>query len=83
MMYESFTELFDDIISLKQYVTSLTMYDRVSFKHDFFKLNFKEWQLSLVWEFFWDDKTYDQLYLIFLNKRLIKKGGDQLGKGQY
>ena len=83
MMYESFAELFDDIISLKQHVTSLTVYDRVLFKRDFFKLDFKEWQLSLIWEFFWDDKTYDQLYLIFLNKRLIKKDGDQLGKRQY
>ena len=82
MMYNNFNELFNDINLLKQQVTTLSIYDRIMFKKDFFKQNFQEWQLSLIWEYFWDDKPYEEIYTIFLNKRLIKKEGDQLGKNR-
>lgn len=82
MFYNDFNKLFEDIILLKQKATTLNIYDRILFKKQFFKLSFPEWQLSLFWEFFWDDKSYEELYTIFTNKRLIKKEGDQLGKNR-
>lgn len=83
MFYNDFNQLFEDINLLKHKVNNCTVYDLIIFKKQFFKLCFPEWQLCLFWEYFWNDKTYEELYTIFTNKRLIKKESDQLEKKQH
>lgn len=83
MNYINFTDFFYNICEIKQNVVKLNQQQVYSFKRKFYKQPFPEWQLSLIWEFIWDDKSFDEVFLIFSNKRLIKKEGGQLGKRQY
>lgn len=73
MVYNDFKTLFDNVVPIKQFATSLNVDQRKHFKRFFFSLNFSEWQLNLIWEFFWDDKTYDEISYVFSQKKLIKK----------
>lgn len=80
MKYDNFTTLFDSICEIKKNVVKLSLEERASFKSQFFNLNFSEWSLNLLWEFIWDDKSYNEILYIFTQKKMIKREGDQLGK---
>ena len=73
MNYRDFDELFSRICEIKQYVVKLSIGQRGKFRNEFFKQPFPQWRLELIWEFFWDDKTYNEIYTIFWNKNLIEK----------
>lgn len=80
MEYNNFNSLFYSICEIKKNVVKLSIEERATFKRQFFNLDFSDWCLNLLWEFIWDDKSYEEIYIIFLNKKLIKKEGDQFGK---
>ncbi len=79
MHYDSFSELFYSICEIKKNVVKLKTKELSLFKQQFYNLPFREWQLSLLWEFIWNDKSYDEILFIFSQKKLIKKEGDVIG----
>ena len=64
-------ELFKDVCKLKSYVLQLNGDKLRVFKTEFYQKNIAKWQLDLVWEFFWDDKTYEEMQFILQNKKII------------
>lgn len=69
--YEDFKSLFMEIRQMKIYVVKLRGNDLHKFREMFYDLPFPEWRLDLLWEYIWDDKTYDEIYYIFKNSKLI------------
>lgn len=72
MEYKDFNTLFYSICKIKQNVVKLQLEQLRSFKRTFFQLDFPEWRLQLLWEYVWDDKTYEEIYYIFDKKKLIE-----------
>ena len=72
MEYNDFNELFYNICEIKQSIVQLQLVELTQFKREFFKLNFPEWRLQLLWEYIWNDKSYNEIYYIFTKKKLIK-----------
>lgn len=64
-------ELFKDVCKIKRYVLKLDYKTLRKFKKKFYEKNIAKWQLDLIWEFFWDDKTYDEMKFILQNKKVI------------
>jgi len=71
MEYTNFKQLFSRICEIKQNVVKLNSKDLVEYRRNFFRLHFQEWQLTLLWEFIWDDKPYEEVKQIFESKKLI------------
>lgn len=71
--------LFITICNLKQFIVKLQSEELANFKHLFYNLNFPEWQLNLIWELIWDDRSLIEVVLVFSGKKLLK-AGDVLGK---
>ena len=80
MCFDNFSELFYRVCEIKKNVVKLNSTELSLFKKQFYNRPFREWQLSLLWEFIWDDKSYDEIFFIFSQKKLIKKEGDVIGK---
>lgn len=72
MDYCDFSALFYDICENKQNIVKLVRIEKHQFKKQFFNLNFPEWRLNLLWEYIWDDKTYEEIFHIFNEKKLLK-----------
>ena len=64
-------ELFKDVCKIKHYVLQLNGDKLRVFKKSFYQKNIAKWQLDLVWEFFWDDRTYEEMQFILQNKKII------------
>lgn len=60
-----FSVLFDNVCEIKKNVVKLKCYDLYLFKKNFYSLKIQQWKLNLIWEFFWDDITYDEIKRIF------------------
>ncbi len=73
MNYDDFNTLFYSICEIKQNMVKLKLNELRAFKTEFFQLDFPEWRLQLLWEFLWDDKSYEEIYHIFSEKKLIEK----------
>lgn len=67
----SFKDTFADINKLKEEVRSLDYKQIGSYRDQFYKKDYPEWILNLMWEYIWDDITYEQLYCIFKSKKMI------------
>lgn len=72
-------ELFLSICILKHSIVKLKSKELTNFKHNFYSLNFPTWQLNLLWEMIWDDRSSIEVATIFINKKLLKEG-DTIGK---
>lgn len=64
-------EYFATVRHVKGYVLKLKKKELSEFKKEFYKLPFKNWQLDLIWEFFWDDIDYMTIYKIFKERSVI------------
>lgn len=73
MNYTDFNTLFYNICEIKQNMVKLKLEELRTFKQQFFQMDFPEWRLRLLWEFIWDDKSYEEIYYIFSKKKLIEK----------
>ena len=73
MKYEDFSALFYNICEIKQNIVKLHLKELERFKKSFFSLDFPEWRLQLLWEYIWDDKSYDEIFYIFNEKKILKK----------
>lgn len=71
MEYKDFCTFFYDICTIKQNIVKLNREQLKQFKTVFFQTDFPEWRLNLIWEFIWDDKTYDEVVYVFKEKKLM------------
>lgn len=69
--YVEFPELFKDICNIKQYVIKLRGKDLQKYRNEFYLLSFPEWRLNLLWEYIWNDISYEQIKAIFENSKII------------
>lgn len=73
MKNNDFSALFYNICKIKKSIVKLDLKKLETFKGVFFSLDFPEWRLQLLWEYIWDDKTYEEVFYIFDKKNLLKK----------
>lgn len=71
MEFANFKQLFNGICEIKKTVVKLKSKELEAYKRAFFRMQFNEWQLSLLWEFIMNDKSYNEIYDIFKSKKLI------------
>lgn len=64
-------ELFKNVCEIKQYVLKLDYEALKKFKEIFYKKEIAQWQLDLIWEFFWNDREYEEVKFILENKKII------------
>lgn len=64
-------ELFKSVCETKQYVLKLDYGALKEFKKIFYQKEIVKWQLDLIWEFFWDDREYEEIKIILENKKII------------
>ena len=64
-------ELFKNVCEIKQYVLKLDYEALKKFKEIFYKKEIAKWQLDLIWEFFWNDREYEEVKFILENKKII------------
>jgi hypothetical protein len=64
-------ELFKDVCQLKQNVLKLKHENLKEFKTKFYQKEIAQWQLDLIWEYFWGDKEYEDVVFILKNKKII------------
>lgn len=83
MKYDDFDTLFYNICEIKESMVKLKSSELRNIRKQFFELDFPEWRLQLLWEFIWDDKSYDEIYHIFSEKKIIKKVGENYEKKQH
>lgn len=76
MKYNDFSTLFYNVCEIKEKVVRLQSEELRKFKQQFFSLNFPTSRLRLLWEFIWDDRTFEDVYFIFRKKKLIEKAGE-------
>lgn len=69
--YNDFKALFLDICEIKCFVLKLSSKDLRNFKNEFYNQQIPEWRLDLIWEYFFYDISYDEIYMIFKNSKII------------
>lgn len=72
-------ELFLTICVLQKSIVKLKLEELTNFKRTFYSLSFPVWQLNLLWELIWQDRSAIEVASIFINKKLLKEG-DTIGK---
>lgn len=72
-------ELFLTICVLQKNIVELKSEELKNFKQTFYNLSFPDWQLNLLWELIWEDRSALEVASIFTNKKLLKEG-DTIGK---
>lgn len=70
-MYDTFKDLFLHICEIKLFVIKLELQDLVLFKKEFYSQDFKIWRLDLLWEFIFDDISYEELEYILRKSKSI------------
>lgn len=75
----SLDELFLTICVLQKSIVKLKLKELTNFKQTFYSLSFPTWQLNLLWELIWQDRSVIEVASIFINKKLLKEG-DTIGK---
>lgn len=73
MKYECFQDLFSSIWQIKDFVLQLKKKDLKDYKLAFYKQDFPQWRLDLLWEFIWGDMDYPTIYFIFKNAKVITR----------
>lgn len=85
MSYNSFTNIKNldilviTICNFKNNIVKLKSRELTTFKKTFYSLSFSMWQLNLLWEMIWEDRSVDEVIYIFSSKKLLKEG-DIIGK---
>lgn len=69
--YKEFKLLFADICEIRANVIKLSGKDLYKARCWLYSQPFSQWKLNLIWEYVWSDITYDEIYNIFKNNRLI------------
>lgn len=64
-------ELFKNVCKIKHYVLKLDCKTLREFKKKFYEKDIAKWQLDLIWEYFWDDREYEEVKIILENKKII------------
>lgn len=77
MEYDNFKQLFSLICEIKEFVVKLNSKDLRSYKRTFYNqvffrnANFNQSMLDRMWEYIFDDISYEELKTIFENNNLI------------
>lgn len=69
--YYDFKCLFSHICEIKQFVVKLRLEELINFKIVFYNQNFPQWRLDLLWEYIFDDRTYEEIEKVFANSKII------------
>lgn len=64
-------EMFKDVCKMKCYVLKLDYEALRQYKAEFYQKKIAKWQLDLVWEYFWGDREYPEVYFILKKKKII------------
>lgn len=71
MIYTNFSHLFSLICEIKQNVLKLNGKELRNYKKVFYNQKFPVWQLNLLWEYIFDDISYEELRTIFERSNVI------------
>lgn len=67
--YGSIFELLNDVRKIKTKIKQLKYRDCIIFRTKLYKIGFPEWSIDRLWEYVWDDKSYEEVFEIYFNNR--------------